>query len=305
MCLALSTAWNSGHCLTAREIIDEIKELGFRAVELNFSLEAAIVDEISKLVDDKEIKVLSVHNYCPIPDGLSKEKALPDYYSLSSLNEEERQKAVYYTKKTIDTAKRVRARVVILHCGRNEITDHTRKLIGLYQKGLKDSEAFGQLKEQMHQEREKVAALHFECILKSLKELTKYAQEKDVLLGIENRFYYREIPSLEEIGIILEEFKNQGVYYWHDFGHSRIFENLGLVGNGEYLNLYADKLIGVHIHNVLNCVDHQSPLQGEIDFKQFRPYLKKETLKVVESHFPLADANSLKESKYYLEEIFR
>jgi len=304
MTLALSTAWNYAHAKDGKEIIQEVKKLGFEKVELNFSLTEDLVKDILELVNRRDIEVSSVHNFCPIPEGLAREIALPDCFNLASKDETQRQKAVFYTKKSIDTAKSLKAKAVVLHCGRNEIPDHTRELIGLNQKGLKTSAAFQDLKLKMQKDRNLVSEAHLRQLLKSMKELANYALDSDVALGIENRFYYREIPSVDEIGILLEELKGFPAYYWHDAGHARIFEDLGLVKQNEYLNLYHSRMLGLHLHNVLNGVDHQSPNKGEIDFRDFIPYIKKDHLKVIESHSPLASAQDLVQSKHYLEEVF-
>ncbi|MDD5045310.1 MAG: sugar phosphate isomerase/epimerase [Candidatus Omnitrophica bacterium] len=304
MSLALSTAWNYTHANHGKEIVEEIKKLGFGKIELNFSLNSRLVDEIARIAEKGEIEITSVHNFCPTPEGLTRERALPDCFSLASLDETQRERAVFYSKRSVDTAKRLKAKAVVLHSGRNEISDHTRELIALWQKGQKETPAFSALKIKMQEERKQVAVGHLAQILKSLEELALYAQEQKIALGIENRFYFREIPSLEEVGIILGKFKDFPVYYWHDSGHARIFENLGLVKENEYLDLYGHRLFGLHLHNVLGCVDHQSPNKGEIDFKSFLPYIKKEHLKVIESHSPLASGQDLKESKGYLERTF-
>jgi len=304
MKLALSCAWNSRRHRHAKSIIKEIKELGFQEIELNFSLTPRIIKEIQSLVKKKEIKIKSVHNFCPIPDGLSIEEALPDCYSMSSLNEQERKRAIFYTKRTIDTAVALGAKAVVLHCGRNEIEDYTRKLLIIYQKGKKKSREFRRLRQKAIRERQAVKDRYFKQTLRSLQELEKYAAQKRIYLGIENRFYYREIPSLEEIEIILKEFKNSQIYFWFDTGHAKIMEDLDMADFKDYLELYARYIIGIHLHNVINGKDHQAPHIGEIDFREIRPYLKENTIKVIEAHFPQADSQDLKEAKAYLEEIF-
>jgi len=303
MGVGLSTSWNAFHCPKAQDLVDEIAALGFQEIELSFNLTEKIVGNIARQVQQHKIEIVSLHNYCPIPEGLSLKEALPDCYSLASINEEERRKAVRFTKRTIDTAKALGARAVVLHAGRVEMPDATRDLIALYLKVGKDALEFQKTKAAFFAEREKRAASFFENTLRSLEELNSHAQERGINLGIENRFYCREIPSFEEMGIILNKFSGSSIKYWHDTGHARIMENLGIVRQNGYLDAYGQDICGIHIHNMVSCRDHQAPRSGEIDFSDLPEYLNKDTLKIIEAHYP-ASADELREGKKFLETLF-
>ncbi|MFH0855166.1 MAG: sugar phosphate isomerase/epimerase [Candidatus Omnitrophota bacterium] len=303
MPLILSTSWNASGYVKAKDMLFEIKKLGFTDLELSFNLTASMVSEIAQALKDSGFKARSVHNFCPIPESFRRIDALPDCYALTSLDEEERRNAVKYSKRTIDTAGFLGASAVVLHCGRVQMQDRTRELIGLYQRGLKDTEEFQSIKEEFIRDRSMIAQPFFSQAVRSLEELNKYAGDKGINLGIENRFYYREVPSFEELGVIFDEFKSSRIFYWHDTGHARVMENLGFAGAGEYLDSYSRLMLGAHIHNVSGCCDHQAPSRGELDFLELKPYLKKETLKVIEAHQP-ATAKDLKKSKALLENIF-
>lgn len=292
---SLSTSWNAFRHIDAEKMIFEIKNIGFKKVELSFNLTASMIKKIIKLVKNNEIKIDSIHNYCPIPIGLSRKDALPDCYSIASIDESQRKKAVYYTKKTIETAKDLRAKTVVLHAGRVEIPDKTRDLIRLCQNGLNNSKEYINLKTEHISEREKKSGVFFQNTLRSLEELNSFAKQKSILLGIETRFYYREIPIFDEIGVILKEFKGGNIFYWHDTGHAQVMENLGFTAQKDLLDNYGDQLIGMHIHNVSHWHDHKAPSEGEIDFELFKKYLKENTLKVIEAHHP-ATSIQLKES---------
>lgn len=303
MDFSLSTSWNAFRHASGNTLIFEIKELGFEEVELSFNLTPFMVDEIEKLVSSGQIKVSSVHNYCPIPENVKRDLALPDYYSVSSTKEEERQMAVKQTRKTIETASRLRAKAVVLHAGRVEIPDSTRKLIDLYTSGSKDSAEFKSIKEEAVRQRQNTAKPFFESALKSLGELSPFASKYDLRLGIENRFYYREIPSFSEIGIILQEFKGSNIYYWHDTGHAEIMDRLGFFSHKALLESYGKDLAGVHLHDVLVCEDHLAPSNGELEFGIVKPYLKEETIKVIEAHYP-SSGDDLIKAREFLRKAF-
>ncbi len=303
MSLALSTSWNALRHDDGKRLVLEIKDLGFREIELSFNLLSKTVEDISLLVHKKEIKVVSLHNFCPIPDGLKREIALPDYYSLAAIDQEERRKAVKQTKHTIAIAQRLQAQAVVLHTGRVEIPDHTRDLIDLFNRGLKDSEDFRDLKAEIIRERSEKKKPYFENALESLEELNLEAAKKNIFLGVETRFYCREIPNLEEISRILERFKGSRIKYWHDTGHAQLMENLGFCRHQDFLDLSRGSLLGVHLHNIIGCSDHHAPSVGEIDFRNMLEYITSDTLKVIEAHYP-ASAFEIKDSKKMIEELF-
>lgn len=300
---SLSTVWNCGKSLSGREMIDEIKALGFKRIELNFSLTESIVQEIVQLHKNGEADISSLHNYCPAPPGLELKYATPDCYSLASLNDEERAKAVHYTKRTIDTAYSLNARAVVLHCGRVEIEEKTRRLSEMYSQGMKDTRFYNIFKSAMIKERAEKRDVHLDAVCRSLEELSKYASGKDIKIGLENRYYYREIPTHDEIGMILNRFQGSNIFYWHDVGHAQIFENLGLARHIDYLEPNAYRIIGFHLHDIEGTKDHKSPHSGKFNFHILEPYVNNGTLKVLEIH-PPATAGDIKRGVAYLNKIF-
>jgi sugar phosphate isomerase/epimerase len=303
MAFSLSASWNAFRHTDARKLIFEIKELGFEEVELSFNLTASMVHEVEKLVSENLIKISSVHNYCPIPDELPREIALPDHYAVSSCDEQQRQLAVKYSKRSIETAARLQAKAVVLHTGRVEIPDRMRNLIHLFENGNYNSKEFIRLRDTIIKERATYAKPFLENTLKSLEELNRHAKKFGIYLGVETRFYYREIPTFEEIGIILNYFSDSNIFYWHDTGHAQVMENLGFAAHKDFLARYGKSLLGLHLHNVFGCSDHQAPSKGEINFSFIKPYLKKDTLKVIEAHYAAA-GEDLKESRLLLEKTF-
>lgn len=296
---ALSTSWNTNTSCSGNQIIRQIRNLGFENIELCFS---HTEKELRQIIKQQGLKVLSLHNYCPIPEGLLRRKALPDCFSLSSLNNSERKKAVKFTKRTIRFARKFKAKAVILHTGRVQIQDYTKQLIKLKNK-KGDSCEFESLRQRAINERKDNKAAYLESIFKSIKELSDFAYNLGISLGIENRIYIREIPNFSEIRFFVENFYKKGVFYWHDIGHAYILEKLGFAKHLDYLKAYNKFLLGIHFHDVKGFEDHRAPFTGEIDFKKLKPFIKKSTLKVIEAHKPTT-AKEIIKAKQGLEKLF-
>jgi sugar phosphate isomerase/epimerase len=303
MSLAISTAWNAGGGKGASRLLFEIEKLGFRNIELSFNLTPGLVAGIAQCAAKGGIAVTSVHNYCPIPPGFSRKAALPDCYSLASADARERNLAVRYSRKSIDTARRLGAKAIVLHCGRVEIEDKTRALIRLWQQGKGAARRLAAERGKFLGLRQAESSKFLPQALKSLEALNRYACRSKILLGVENRFYLREIPDFPEIALILREFKGGNIFYWHDVGHAQAGENLGVRRHRDFLEAFAPKMIGIHLHDLKGCRDHQAPGKGEFNFKLLKPYLKKETIKVVEVHQPAA-AGELIAAKRFLAGLF-
>jgi len=281
--LSLSASWNSSAHIDGYGLINEIKEAGFDTVELGFAMTERVVEDVLAIKRSGGIKISSLHNICPLPKEVATDEASPDYYSLASSDAEERGLAVAVTKNTIDWAAKLQARAVVLHAGRVQIKDGTRDLALL----TGDRTRFDDFKSYMIKERENKKDGYLANVIKSLEELVPYAKKADISLGLENRYYYREIPIFEEFEEIFTHFKYWDIYYWHDVGHAEVFERLGLCRHKDLLERFADRLLGVHLHDILGAVDdHKAPGRGTFDFNMLKPYLGKDTIKVLEIHQP-------------------
>jgi len=301
---ALSTSWNASRYTDAKKLLFEIKQFGFSEIELGFNFTHLMVEGSAAACRELGMRVVSCHNYCPIPEGFTREKALPDCFSMASLDDGERASAVKFTKRTVDTAAALGAKAVVLHCGRVEVKSLSKGLMALYNQGFQKTKEFEELKSSVIKERESGYRPFLENTLKSLEEIDRHAKIKNILLGIETRVYYNEIPSFTEIGIILNKFKGSNIFYWHDTGHAQLMENLGFAKHKDFLDSYSDRMIGIHLHDIKGCSDHKAPSKGDFDFSLLKPYLKKDTLKVIEAHYP-ASGEDLIDARGYLEEALK
>lgn len=297
----ISTSWNYHRHTDAMSMIKEIKELGVDSIELNFKLSKATVEGVAELVDQNFIKVLSLHNFCPVPDSIEISKASPDYYSLASLDSGERQKAVTETKRTMDTACRLKAKAVVVHAGRLDIKDRTRELARAIEDGLDVTD----LIDSMQEERESaIGKGYLDRLLESIKELLAHSKKTDIKIGLENRFYFRELPSIADFTAIFAAFKDKNLGYWHDTGHAQVYENLKLLSHMEYLEKFGTRLVGAHLHDVTGVIDdHNAPFTGSLDFSMLKPFLTGKIIKILEPHDP-ATAGDIKSAIVRLKELY-
>ncbi len=278
--LALSAAFLIPDCHSGEDLINQSINLGFSALELNIEVTEKMIMEIKRAAQEKKIEVVSLHNFCPKLDFIPAGRDLLDAYQFSSPDPEERKKAIELTKRTIDYAADLEAKVVVIHAGEVEIESDEGKLFWQFARGKNSSDYL----ERVKKERKEKEKIYLENSLKSIEELVNYVQKKKVKIGLENRFFYHEIPNFEEIGFFLKHFSD-GLGYWHDTGHAEVSAKLGFVPNREeYLKIYGSRMIGIHLHDVVGLFDHHAPGTGEIDFTFLTKYTNSSVIKAVEAH---------------------
>jgi sugar phosphate isomerase/epimerase len=278
---ALSTCWNSGRHTDGREMLREIRDLGFEYAELSHGIRISLLPGVFQAVDAGEIKISSLHNFCPLPIGIT--HAAPNIFRFTSTDPRERENAYKHSVKTIETAARVKASLVVLHMGSIEMKDYTDKLIALAEDGKRETPKYERLCAEAVDKRQARKETHIELANEMLRRLVEHAARLGIKLGVENREGVEEIPLEEDFPWLMREFDTPWVGYWHDTGHAQIKENLGLINHVIHLESMADRLLGCHVHDVqFPASDHHPPGEGMIDFSSLAPFVKSQHLKVFE-----------------------
>ena len=210
--LGISTAWWGDSSRSGDEIIQDILELGFSAMELEYRVTQTRYQEMKTYLKT-DMTVLSVHNFFPKPDDPSVGEGGGDLFLLSSTDADERARAIEYTIKTLVHAHDLEAPVVVLHLGRVNMSSPKAIIKKMFQDGkLNHPEGLTFLEEQRklrHSKKQK----NVDAVLKSLEILNREAERQGVLLGIENRSHFHEIPNFDEIGMILRKFNGHAVNF--------------------------------------------------------------------------------------------
>jgi sugar phosphate isomerase/epimerase len=265
--------WMSGRFARLDEFMQAGVEAGFRRFELSY----IVTEELLTGLEPGRFQISSLH--APCPNLRRGESGL----HLAALEREKRMIALEMAKGTIDAAVRYGASAVVLHMGQVDI-DLTliQRLQQAYRAGKKGTVCYRSLLEQITIARVARREPHFGAALQSLESLAKYAHERGVRLGLENRADYHEIPSLEEMKDLLYSFDDGVVGYWHDTGHAHNTEALGFTPAQEWLRALGKRLSGMHLHDVQGINDHRVAGVGEVDFAALRPYLTPEVIPVCE-----------------------
>jgi sugar phosphate isomerase/epimerase len=282
--LGISTSWKTENSDSGREVIEAILDLGAESIELEYRVTPAMLKEILPLLKERQVSVMSLHNFFPLPEGLSKEEASGDIFSLSSPEKEERELAVKYTRRTIEWAQELEARAVVLHLGKILSDSPMRTLKKLYdEKRIQSAEGKAFIAEQ-EKLRAAQSQVHLDSALWCLEKLAKEAEKRAVLLGLENRYNIQDFPNFEEFQVLFKEFSGSWVRYWHDIGHATAQQNLGLTNQEDLLENFGGLLVGFHLHGCKGYEDHYAPGTGEEDYTLVKKFLKPDTLCVIETH---------------------
>jgi sugar phosphate isomerase/epimerase len=279
--LSLSTCWNSHRHTDGRAMLLEIRELGFEYAELSHGTRISLLPGILAAVDAGEMKISSLHNFCPLPMGVT--HAAPNIYQYSADRERERELAHRYTVKTLEFAQRVKASVVVLHLGSMEMKNYTDKLLEMAARGDRQTPKYERLCAEVERKREEKKEPSMERVTQALKLLVKEAESRGIKLGAENRQAIEELPVETDFQFMFREIASPNLGYWHDTGHAQIKENLGFLSHQLHLESLREHLIGFHVHDVqFPGKDHTPPGTGTVDFVALKPLIRPEHIKVFE-----------------------
>lgn len=274
-------------------MLREIRDMGFEYAELSHGIRISLLPGVIEAVDAGEIKISTLHNFCPLPIGVN--HAAPNLFKFTSSDLRERENAFRHTVKTIETAARVGAKLIVLHMGAIDMKDYTDKLIEMVERGEKESPKYEKLCNEAMEKREAKKEKPSQFAYDMLRRIEELAAAKGLMLGIENREALEEIPFESDFGLFFKEFNNPTVRYWHDCGHAQIKENIGFINHAMHLESLAEYQAGFHIHDVMfPGQDHCPPGSGMIDFAGLAKFVKPDHIKVFELSPGVSPEDALK-----------
>ena len=280
--LSISTSYLVTSKISGADIVRRLAALEISEVELGYGIDEKCFLDIREALNQSRLQVSSVHNFFPIPPSAPNAKGGGDVFLLSHPAAEERNIAISWTQRSIEQAVTVGAKAVVLHCGRIEMNAERKRLYAFLRNGQIHSPRAQNFIHKKLADREKHKLIYLDNVLRSLEDLIPTAEQNEIILSLENRYHYHELPGPDEFEIIFEKFAGAPIGYWHDTGHAHAQESLDIISADELLKRYHKNLVGMHIHDARGLDDHLPPGTGEIDFKKIATRIGDDTLKVIE-----------------------
>lgn len=274
---ALSTSCYGSRLKTIEDQAFAAVAMGFRRLELGL-LEAPV--KLAGFEDSRRetgITVRSIVAGCldPRSEGLSGLK-------LGSLSEDGRECAINSVRRHIRLAQKYGCPVVIL------------RGCALEDKGLQDEAAQlhtrivreGPSDELKEKARDLVSRVtkkgqrQVDHLCRSLHQLlTEFPETK---LALETGESFLDLLNYETVGWVLDDLGKHGLTYWHDTGRTQLRERAGLATQGQWLDTFATRMVGVHLQDTAEGQAEMPPGTGQVDFKLVAGYVPRTAERVVE-----------------------
>jgi len=306
--LALSTSWNSFRHTDGLEMLREIAGLGFTHAELSHGIRIVLLPGVIRAVEEGVIKISSTHNFCPLPTGIS--QAAPNLFQPSVLEHREHEQWVRHTKRSIDFAKQMHVKVLVMHLGSvpfwwlnpaNTLKNFVRKNPTVT---VPDDKGYRDLLTKCCERLRKRMVPYWAQVKGSIEEVRAYALERGISLGLENREKFDELPFDDDFPALLEGLVQPNTCgYWHDTGHAEIKQSMGMMDHRLHLEKNASRLLGFHLHDVTpDGKDHQGIGTGRINFNMISEFWRPKHLLTLELS-PRVQLENVVSSKQRIEEL--
>jgi sugar phosphate isomerase/epimerase len=280
MTLSLSTMWAQQPRFVAdmHEFVRETLAAGYDAIEISHSTP---LEPFERLLSYHEVPISSIHAPAPL---VHHEERRNSSLNLAALDDDERLRAIAYTKGSIDHTQEAGGRFVVVHLGGigHQMFEDEFKLRRLYDSGTREGERVEELRAAIVARRLKEVAPWLEKAAESLRSVVHYAEQREIAIGVENRLHYHEFPMYDEAEYLLDDYAPDAAGYWHDVGHAEVLWRLGLVDKRAWLDTNKKRCIGAHLHDVDGIGDHRAPGNGDVEWDYIRDGLPATALRVFE-----------------------
>ena len=309
--ISLSSCWNSQRHDDGYEMLKEIVDLGFEYVELSHGTKLSLVPGILKAHEEGWVKFNSIHNFCPLPPGVT--RPAPNVYQPTGPSKVEMSMWHRHTINSFQFAKRIGASRIVVHSGSCWFfwVDPTRDLREL-ENGIDEKHALTENTEYVKLRNRTMRRMRgpvkkaMSRLVDCLQSVIPAARDTGVVMGLENREAYTELPIDSTWNSYLDALGNvPEARYWHDTGHAQIKHQFGLLDHIPHLESLSELITGWHLHDTTKVGnDHQTIGSGTIDWDGVKQYFQKDHVFTLELS-PRLTVDQILESKRVTEGLLK
>jgi len=251
--------------------------MGFREIEMGLSDEPVTMNGFEDTRRETGVKLASVMAGCLKPKGHNMACTM-----LGSASPDEREQALVSVRRHIQLARRLECPVVVLRgcsvrCDKfhaeGQLLDKRLMRDGLSESLQEDVVAFvKKVQKQGHKQ--------VEHLCRSLHTL--FQDFPETKLALEPGEHLDDLLSFEVMGWVLDDLSKHNLGYWHDVGRVHVLERLGLPSQGQWLDRYAARMVGVHLQDAADQETEMPPGTGEVDFKLIAGYVPRNASRVLD-----------------------
>ncbi len=288
-------------------MVKEMVDLGFENIELSHGIRVSLVPGILQALHENLVSISSIHNFCPLPNGV--QYPAPNLFRPSAISGQESHLWYRHTRRTLEFAERVKAPLMITHLGSISFPFRSpaKKLKAFREKAgsecLEDPR-YQNLLEKTRTKLLKRMPKFWSQVLRNVERIIPAAEENRVKIAVENREGIAELPLDDRFSDFFDEISSsEHVGYWHDTGHAELKEQYGLIEHETLLRENDHRLLGFHVHDVSeDGEDHQPIGTGIIDFEMVAKYIRPEHPVILEFS-PRLTSEEVLESREYVEKL--
>jgi sugar phosphate isomerase/epimerase len=274
---SLSTTCYGARLKTIEDQAFATVAMGFRRLEIGIADVPITLNGFEQSRRETGIEVRSLVAGC-----LDPRSEHPSGSKLGSLDEDIRERALNCVRRHIRLAHRYECPVVVVRgCEVEDRALHDeadRLLARTTREGMTDETRLAAV--DLVTRVRKKGQRQIEHFCRSLHALlTEFPETK---IAVETGPNLLDLLGFDSVGWVLEDLANRGICYWHDTGRSQLREEMGLTTHGQWLDAYANRMVGVHLQDAADGQAEMPPGTGEVDFKLVAGYLPRGAERVLE-----------------------
>lgn len=273
----LSTSCYGARLKTIEDQAFAAVAMGFRRLELGL-LEAPV--KLNGFEDSRRETGISVRSI--VSGCLDARSVNMSGTKLGSLDEDLRDMAVNSVRRHVRLAQRYQCPVVVvrgLELEDKALREESDRLSARIVREGSDDITKAMARELVSRVQRK-GQRQVEHLCRSLHTLM--SEFPDTKLAIEPGGGLVDLLQFQAVGWTLDDLEKKGLAYWHDTGGIHQGERVGLPAQGEWLQRYGARMVGVHLQDSAHTTVAMPPGTGEVDFKLVAGYLPKTAERVVE-----------------------